>query len=182
MEQPSIRTTAGQAIKAADRNTLPTILIISDLLARYRSILTFIASHLGCLNISLSPGALDAKPYRDFYLRYGLNVKTTGIVTTRGYEYLKMVTGLPPTFRRLVHGDELVLGGRRFRVLTGDGPAPEQIMLHCPEEKIFLAADQVLAKNIAQCHVWAVEPEGDPLQLKWCLAINFRFMDCTRDR
>jgi glyoxylase-like metal-dependent hydrolase (beta-lactamase superfamily II) len=128
-------------------------------------LLTSQTSYLGCLNISLSPGALDAKPYRDFYLRHGLDSKTTGLVTTRGHEYLKMVTGLPPTFRRLVHGDELALGGRRFLVLTGDGHAPEQVMLYCSEEKIFLAADQVLAKISPNVSVWAVEPEGNPLQL-----------------
>src|SRR5262249_22216183 len=35
-------------------------------------LLTSQTTWLGCLNISLSPGALDAKPYRDFYLRNGL--------------------------------------------------------------------------------------------------------------
>ncbi len=73
-------------------------------------LLTSQTSYLGCLNISLSPGALDAKPYREFYLRHGLDAETTGVVTTRGHEYLKMVTGLPPTFRRLVAGDTLKLG------------------------------------------------------------------------
>jgi glyoxylase-like metal-dependent hydrolase (beta-lactamase superfamily II) len=128
-------------------------------------LLTSQTSYLGCLTISLSPGALDAKPYRDFYLRHGLDPETTGLVSTRGHEYLKMVTGLPPTFRRLVHGDVLTLGGRRFLVRTGDGHAPEQVMLYCAEEKLFLAADQVLAKITPNVSVWAVEPEGDPLQL-----------------
>ena len=36
-------------------------------------LLTSQTSYLGCANISLSPGALDAKPYRDFYLRHGLD-------------------------------------------------------------------------------------------------------------
>src|SRR5512145_3242894 len=53
---------------------------------------------LGCLTISLSPGALDAKPYRDFYLRHGLDTETTQRVATQGHNYLKMVSGLPPTF------------------------------------------------------------------------------------
>lgn len=128
-------------------------------------LLTSQTSYLGCLNISLSPGALDAKPYRDFYLRHGLDAKTTGLVSTRGHEYLKMVTALPPTFRRLVNGDELRLGGRRFLVRTGDGHAPEQVMLYCAEEKLFLAADQILAKITPNVSVWAVEPDGDPLRL-----------------
>ena len=128
-------------------------------------LLTSQTSYLGCLNVSLSPGALDAKPYREFYLRHGLDAGTTGIVSTRGHEYLKMVTGLPLTFRRLVAGDTLKFGERIFTVHTGDGHAPEQVMLYCKEEKLFLAADQVLAKISPNVSVWAVDPEGDPLGL-----------------
>jgi glyoxylase-like metal-dependent hydrolase (beta-lactamase superfamily II) len=76
-----------------------------------------------------------------------------------------MVTALPPTFRRLVAGDTLKLGERTFSVYTGDGHAPEQVMLYCQEEKLLLAADQVLAKISPNVSVWAVEPEGDPLCL-----------------
>ena len=127
--------------------------------------LTTQTSYLGCLNISLSPGALDAKPYRDFYLRHGLDEYTTNLVTTNGHGYLRMVSPLPPTFQRIVAGDTLKIGGRKFEVLTGDGHAPEQAMLWCAEEKIFLAADQVLAKITPNVSVWAVDPDGDPLGL-----------------
>jgi glyoxylase-like metal-dependent hydrolase (beta-lactamase superfamily II) len=63
-------------------------------------LLTSQTTYLGCLNISLSPGALDAKPYHDFYLRHGLDAATTQRVATQGHGYLKMVSGLPLTFRR----------------------------------------------------------------------------------
>jgi glyoxylase-like metal-dependent hydrolase (beta-lactamase superfamily II) len=122
-------------------------------------------SYLGCWNISLSPGALDAKPYRDFYLEHGLSAELTDQVVMRGHNYLTMVDDLPPTFRRLVHGDTLQVGGRCFSVLTGEGHAPEQIMLYSPTDRIFLAADQVLAKITPNVSVWAVDPEGDPLGL-----------------
>jgi len=128
-------------------------------------LLTSQISYLGCLNVSLSPGALDAKPYRDFYLEHGLDAETTAQVVTRGHEYLKMVEGLPPTFMRLVHGDTLKIGSRTFAVLSGDGHAPEQIMLYCASDKLFFAADQVLAKITPNVSVWAVDPEGDPLGL-----------------
>jgi glyoxylase-like metal-dependent hydrolase (beta-lactamase superfamily II) len=127
--------------------------------------LTSQTSYLSCANISLSPGALDAKPYRDFYLRHGLDAATTQRVATQGHGYLKMVSGLPPTFMRLVAGDTLEIGGRTFDVLTGNGHAPEQVMLYCRADKIFLAADQVLAKITPNISVWAVDPEGDPLGL-----------------
>jgi glyoxylase-like metal-dependent hydrolase (beta-lactamase superfamily II) len=122
-------------------------------------------SYLGCLNVSLSPGALDAKPYRDFYLRHGLDAAATQRVTTQGHGYLRMVSGLPPTFERIVAGDTLTIGGRSFQVLTGNGHAPEQVMLYCAADNVFLAADQVLAKITPNISVWAVEPTGDPLGL-----------------
>jgi glyoxylase-like metal-dependent hydrolase (beta-lactamase superfamily II) len=76
-----------------------------------------------------------------------------------------MVSPLPPTFRRIVAGDVLKIGGREFEVMTGDGHAPEQVMLWCAAEEIFLAADQVLAKITPNVSVWAVDPQGDPLGL-----------------
>jgi glyoxylase-like metal-dependent hydrolase (beta-lactamase superfamily II) len=128
-------------------------------------LLTSQTSYLSCLNISLSPGALDAKPYRDFYLRHGLDAATTQRVAIQGHGYLRMVSGLPPTFERIVAGDTLTIGGRSFEVLTGNGHAPEQAMLYCRADNVFLAADQVLAKITPNVSVWAVEPDGDPLGL-----------------
>lgn len=128
-------------------------------------LLTSQTAYLGCINISLSPGAMEAKPYRDFYLRHGMSAETAAIVSTQGHGYLRMVTPLPLSFGRLVAGDTLVIGGRRFDVLSGDGHAPEQIMLYAPDDNLFLAADQVLAKITPNISVWAVDPEGDPLGL-----------------
>jgi glyoxylase-like metal-dependent hydrolase (beta-lactamase superfamily II) len=122
-------------------------------------------SYLLCLNTSLSPGALDAQIYRDFYLRHGLDAEATQVVCTRGHEYLRMVSALPQTFFRLSAGDTIALGERTFSVLCGDGHAPEQLMLYCAEEKLFLAADQVIAKISPNVSVSAVEPDGDPLGL-----------------
>jgi glyoxylase-like metal-dependent hydrolase (beta-lactamase superfamily II) len=128
-------------------------------------LLTSETAYLFCQNVSLSPGTLDAKPYHDFYLRHGLDAATTQRVATLGHAYLKMVSGLPPTFERLVAGDALKIGGRSFEVLTGNGHAPEQVMLYCPADNVFLAADQVLAKITPNISVWAVNPTGDPLGL-----------------
>jgi glyoxylase-like metal-dependent hydrolase (beta-lactamase superfamily II) len=128
-------------------------------------LLTSQTSYLACLNVSLSPGALDAKIYRDFYLRHGMDEATTQRVAVQGHAYLKMVSALPPTFLRLVAGDTLKIGGRSFDVLAGNGHAPEQVMLYCAADNVFLAADQVLAKITPNISVWAVDPDGDPLGL-----------------
>jgi len=117
------------------------------------------------LNLHLDPGALDAEPYRQFYLRHGLDAGTTGRVVTQGHGYLKMLTGLPPTFIRLIAGETLRIGQREFAVSTGGGHAPEQLMFFCAAENLFLSADQVLAFISPNVSVWAVDPEGDPLAI-----------------
>src|SRR5674476_1356127 len=46
------------------------------------ALLTSQTTYLGCINISLSPGALEAKPYRDFYLTHGMSDETASLVST----------------------------------------------------------------------------------------------------
>ena len=128
-------------------------------------LLTTQATYLQCLTISLSPGALDAPVYRDFYIRRGLTSEATAAVCTQGHAYLKMVTPLPPIFERIADGDRLKIGGRVFEVMTGEGHAPELAMLHCAEDKLFFAGDQVMEKISPNVSVWAVDPHGDPLGL-----------------
>jgi glyoxylase-like metal-dependent hydrolase (beta-lactamase superfamily II) len=121
------------------------------------------AEYLSSLVLHLDPAALEADPYRRFYVANGLDPATTDLVVTQGHRYLRMLSGLPATFRRIVAGEKLIIGGRVFDVLTGGGHAPEQIMLHCADEKVFLSADQVLARISPNVSVFPRDPEGDPL-------------------
>lgn len=115
--------------------------------------------------IALNPDQTGKGPFRQFYLDHGLDEAATDVVVSQGHGYLRMVTPLPPTFRRLAAGETLRIGGRRFEIFTGGGHAAEQAMLYCREENLFLGADQVLAKITPNVSVWAMEPEGDPLGL-----------------
>jgi glyoxylase-like metal-dependent hydrolase (beta-lactamase superfamily II) len=119
--------------------------------------------YLVSLAIHLDPGALNAEPYRSFYRSHGLDADTTQRLLTNGHRYLRMVSGLPRTFRRLIAGEFLRIGARTFEVLTGGGHAPEQVMLFCHAENLFLCADQVLARISPNISVQAMDPEGDPL-------------------
>jgi len=119
--------------------------------------------YLQSLNIHLDPGALEADHYRRFYLDHGLDTDTTRRVVTSGHAYLKLTSGLPPTYRRVVAGDVLHIGSREFDVLTGGGHSPEEIMLVCRADRLFFAADQVLPNISPNVSVIAVDPEGDPL-------------------
>ncbi len=127
--------------------------------------LTTQTAYLGCLNVALRPGNLHAEPYRGFYLTNGFDVQTMEKISTEGHDYMWKVAPLPPTFSRVVAGDVLDIGGRSFAVLTAEGHAAEQLMLHCASEKLFFPADEVLAKITPNVSVWPVDPDGDPLGL-----------------
>lgn len=124
-----------------------------------------LTTYLSSINISVRPDALEGEHYRDFYLRHGLAPHIAAMVATRGHEYLRLVHALEPTFHRILAGDTLTIGGRTYRLLAGEGHAPEQIMLLSQADGLFFAADQVLAKISPNVGVWAVEPYGDPLAL-----------------
>ena len=126
-------------------------------------LLTSQTAYLFCDNISLDPGALQNEQYRNFYLSHGMPEAIADQVGTQGHDYLTKVSRLPLTFLRLMAGDTLVIGERRFKILSGDGHAPEQIMMYCAEDNILVTADQVIARITPNVSVWAAEPDGDPL-------------------
>ncbi len=119
--------------------------------------------YLTSLSIQLDPTALDAEPYRSFYRDQGLDADTTEKLLNLGQRYMRMVTAMPRTFRRLIAGETMRIGNRDFDVLTGGGHAPEQVMLHCKADRLLLCADQVLARISPNISVQAIDPHGDPL-------------------
>jgi glyoxylase-like metal-dependent hydrolase (beta-lactamase superfamily II) len=119
--------------------------------------------YLVSLALQYAPGDLGADMHRPFYRRHGLAADVTEIVLSRGHEYLRRTTGVPTSYSRIKHGDALTLGGRSFGVLTGGGHSLEQAMLHGPEERIFFAADQVIARISPNVSVHAMEPDQDAL-------------------
>jgi glyoxylase-like metal-dependent hydrolase (beta-lactamase superfamily II) len=62
------------------------------------------AEYLSSLVLHLDPSALEADPYRRFYVANGLDPATADLVVTQGHRYLRMLSGLPATFRRIVAG------------------------------------------------------------------------------
>ncbi len=98
-----------------------------------------------------------------FYNERGLDTDATGRVSGDGHGYLRMVTGLPLEYHRLVAGRSLRIGGRDFDIYTGGGHAPEQAMLHCAADRLFLSADQVLVRISPNISVQPMEPDADPL-------------------
>ena len=119
--------------------------------------------YLHSLLLQFAPADYGEEVYRPFYKRHGLAAEATEIVLSRGHEYLHRTTGVPASYRRIRHGDTLSVGARDFQVLTGGGHSLEQAMLYRPEERLFLAADQVIARISPNVSVHPMEPDLDAL-------------------
>jgi glyoxylase-like metal-dependent hydrolase (beta-lactamase superfamily II) len=100
---------------------------------------------------------------RQFFRRHGMDEEITAQLLGRGQDYLKKTVPLPAAYRRLSDGGEIAIGARTFRIMTGAGHSPDQVMLYCAAEKLFLSADQVLSKISPNVSVWAHEPEENAL-------------------
>jgi glyoxylase-like metal-dependent hydrolase (beta-lactamase superfamily II) len=55
------------------------------------------------------------------------------------------------------------LDGREWRVMIGEGHAPEHACLFCAETGVLIAGDQILPRISPNISVQTYEPEGDPL-------------------
>jgi glyoxylase-like metal-dependent hydrolase (beta-lactamase superfamily II) len=119
--------------------------------------------YLHSLMLQWAPANFGEEVFRPFYQRHGLSAEATEIVLSRGHEYLTRTTGVPASYHRIKHGDTLTVGHRTFQVLTGGGHSLEQAMLYRPEEQLFLAADQVIARISPNVSVHPMEPDLDAL-------------------
>lgn len=115
------------------------------------------------LYMQLSPPERGQRLWRDLYSRNGMPAAIIDTLIGGGHRYMRMVAPAPSHFRRLVAGRALRLGGRDFAISTGAGHSPDQVMLANASDKVFLAADQVLARISPNVSVVAPEPQGDPL-------------------
>ena len=131
--------------------------------------------YLYSLALQHAPGDLGADTYRPFYQRHGLSPEVTELVLSRGHEYLRRTTGVPTSYHRIQHGDTLRIGARDFQAITGGGHALEQAMLLRPQEQLFFAADQVIARISPNVSVHAMEPDLD------ALGIYLRSLRALRD-
>lgn len=73
------------------------------------------------------------------------------------------VSRLPDSYHRIGDGDEIDIGGRLWRVITGAGHCPEHVCLWQEELKLFISGDQVLPRISSNVSVFPTEPDADPL-------------------
>ncbi|MFC4930639.1 MBL fold metallo-hydrolase [Massilia sp. GCM10023247] len=78
--------------------------------------------------------------------------------------YPSLVPSVPDAYTRLQDGQAVRIGQARWRVITGFGHSPEHASLYSDDLKILISGDMVLPRISTNVSVFAVEPEGNPLQ------------------
>lgn len=81
----------------------------------------------------------------------------------RGMLFPKWVGALPNQYLRLREGDELALAGTVWRVMIGEGHAPEMICLYSQERSMLIAADQILERISPHIGSSPSDPLANPL-------------------
>lgn len=79
--------------------------------------------------------------------------------------YPALVPAVPSAYSRIQDGQQLAIGAHRWRVIAGFGHSPEHAALYCAGLKVLISGDMVLPRISTNVSVFAVEPEGNPLQL-----------------
>jgi len=98
------------------------------------------------------------------YRRNGLGGEGLEKMSVRGNRYRLAVPEFPHSYRRIMDGDEIAIGGRSWRVIMGYGHAPEHAALYCSELGVLISGDMVLPKISTNISVWSIDPDGNPLK------------------
>jgi glyoxylase-like metal-dependent hydrolase (beta-lactamase superfamily II) len=99
-----------------------------------------------------------------FYRSAGFSDEQMDFYRAQFGGYGKMVRSLPHSFRRLMEGQELTIGGRQWQVMIGEGHSSEHVCLYCPDLNLLISGDQILPAITSNVSVWPTEPEANPLE------------------
>ena len=78
--------------------------------------------------------------------------------------YPSLVPSVPDAYTRLQDNQLVAIGKVNWRVITGFGHSPEHASLYSEELNVLISGDMVLPRISTNVSVFAVEPEGNPLQ------------------
>ena len=109
------------------------------------------------------PG-FGVEDYCAHFRAHGMAPDDLAVLRARGNRYRPGVPELPQRYRRILAGDTLTLGARRFTVIGGYGHSPEHAALHAAEpEPLLIAGDMLLPRISTNVAVGPADPEGDSL-------------------
>ena len=121
--------------------------------------------HLGKLASSSTVGMGGASA-ADFFGSHGLtDPESLEKIRGRASYFPSMVPAVPASYRRIMGGDTIMIGGQAWHCIAGHGHSPEHMSLHCPALHLLISGDMVLPRISTNVSVVDVEPEADPLTL-----------------
>jgi glyoxylase-like metal-dependent hydrolase (beta-lactamase superfamily II) len=140
-----------------------------------------------CTSEARTQGTPSGHAAAEFYAAHGLvDPESVAKIKARTSYYSGLVPAVPESYHRMMEGDEIRIGGRNWRCISGYGHAPEHIALYlaptAPTEPapqggaadlgaaqrsapILISGDMVLPRISTNVSVFDLEPEGNPLQL-----------------
>jgi len=101
----------------------------------------------------------------EVFRKNGLDEARLGAMVTRRNRYAALVPDFPQSYRRVIDGDRIRIGGRDWKVMIGYGHAPEHMSLYSADLNVVIAGDMLLSTISTNVSVWSVDPDGDPLRL-----------------
>jgi glyoxylase-like metal-dependent hydrolase (beta-lactamase superfamily II) len=115
---------------------------------------------------SISTTGFGGERSAAFMASHGLrDEESLNKIRARSNYYPTMVPALPASYRRMMNGDMLKIGGMDWVCHAGYGHAPEHIALFCPQLNVLISGDMVLPRISTNISVIDLEPEADPLPL-----------------
>jgi len=92
--------------------------------------------------------AMSTTEYQQFYVQWykqhGVSLEYIEAVSLAGNTFTAKTVPPPSHCEFLTAGDSVELGGRQFEVICGQGHSPDMLMLYSDDDKLLIAADQVL--------------------------------------
>ena len=98
-----------------------------------------------------------------FYRAAGWDEEALESYRARFGAFGKAVYALPDSYRRVVDGEEVEIGGRGWQAVIGHGHSPEHLCLYSSQLKVLISGDQVLPRITSNVSVFPTEPDADPL-------------------
>ncbi len=101
--------------------------------------------------------------YQEFFRHAGFPAEYLAEVMVYVRKSAMLMTRPPASFRRLRHGESMRIGDREWHLHVGEGHSPEHMLLHCPQDNLLVAGDQLLPRITSNVGIMPSEPEADQL-------------------
>ena len=114
---------------------------------------------------ALQPDHPDRVARMSAHLRWlGCDGEEIAALTSSLFRATTYMGPLPGEIGAISPGDDLRIGNRIWHVLPGKGHSVEPVMLHCPEESLLIAGDQILSSISPFIGTFGDAPLASPLR------------------